>query len=179
MDDDIQESDTPDEKVKVEDEELALLKEEQILEVDIDKETKEFKLGSLRALCDAKERDGLAALALSKHGLVNDEIRKRAWPLLLGYDPSNIWTELEDAKVKLEDGKVVLPDYLGLTPYTDLPPHRDEYQVELDVNRSFVYYPTGKTPKHQQLVHEAVSSCDTDDNHFYIPLGFPLISITG
>lgn len=26
----------------------------------------------------------------------------------------------------------------------DLPPHRDEDQVQLDVNRSFVYYPEGE-----------------------------------
>ena len=25
--------------------------------------------------------------------------------------------------------------------WRDLPPHRDENQVELDVNRSFIYYP--------------------------------------
>jgi len=40
---------------------------------------------------------------------------------------------------------------LGVTPnpnisgidWKDLPEHREEGQVELDVNRSFVYYPTG------------------------------------
>ena len=28
--------------------------------------------------------------------------------------------------------------------WKDLPQHRDEEQVELDVNRAFVYYPSGK-----------------------------------
>lgn len=27
--------------------------------------------------------------------------------------------------------------------WTDLPPHQDEDQVQLDVNRAFVYYPNG------------------------------------
>ncbi|EPS43475.1 hypothetical protein H072_2540 [Dactylellina haptotyla CBS 200.50] len=113
-------------------------------EVKTEEEEEEEEEGE-GVLCDSKERDRIAALSLSRFGLVNDEIRKRAWPLLLGYDPSNIKTELEDAKVKLEDGKVILQDYFDRIPYTKLPAHRDEDQVELDVNRSFVYYPTGLT----------------------------------
>ncbi|KAK6507478.1 hypothetical protein TWF481_005909 [Arthrobotrys musiformis] len=148
-----------DEKIKLEEEEPGVIpedavsedpiipKEEDDQDQDVDKEAKELKLDKLRALCDARERDGIAAMALSKHGLVNDEIRKRAWPILLGYDPSIIKTELEEAKVKLEDDKIILQDYLGRVPYTELPPHRDEEQVALDVNRSFVYYPSGLTPE--------------------------------
>ncbi|KAF3918657.1 hypothetical protein AA313_de0205249 [Arthrobotrys entomopaga] len=149
-DDTKQEPDSPsgplDEKIKLEDgdDRPSEVKEEGILESDANKAAKKFKAETLLALCDAKERDGIAALALSKHGLVNDEIRKRAWPLLLGYDPSVIKTELEDVKVKLQDDKVILKDYLGRVSYTELPPHRDEEQVELDVHRSFVYYPTGE-----------------------------------
>lgn len=33
------------------------------------------------------------------------------------------------------------------TPWQTLPPHRDEEQVQLDVNRSFVYYPVNESPK--------------------------------
>ncbi|KAK6537610.1 hypothetical protein TWF694_011790 [Orbilia ellipsospora] len=148
-DDTKQEPDSPsgplDEKIRLEDgdDRPSDVKEEDI--PDPDKAAKQFKAETLLALCDAKERDGIAALALSKHGLLNDEIRKKAWPLLLGYDPSVIKTELEDVKVKVEDGKIILKDYLGRVAYTELPPHRDEEQVELDVHRSFVYYPTGLT----------------------------------
>ncbi|KAK6525652.1 hypothetical protein TWF281_010705 [Arthrobotrys megalospora] len=147
-------NDDLDEKIKLEDEEPSPIPDDSIvpkeeeddnLDHDIDKETKQFKLDGLQVLCDAKERDGIAALALSKYGLVNDEMRKKAWPILLGYDPSTIKTELEDAKVKLENGKAILQDYLGRVSYTELPPHRDEEQVALDVNRSFVYYPSGLT----------------------------------
>lgn len=31
----------------------------------------------------------------------------------------------------------------SLLDWQRLPPHRDEHQVQLDVNRSFIYYPTG------------------------------------
>ncbi|KAK6512799.1 hypothetical protein TWF506_008965 [Arthrobotrys conoides] len=142
-----------DEKIKLEEDEPSLIpgdpivpkQEDDYQDRDVNKEERELKLDELRVLCDAKERDGIAARALSKHGLVNDEIRKRAWPILLGYDSSVVKTELEEAKVKLEDGKIVLQDYLGRAPYTDLPSHRDEEQVALDVNRSFVYYPSGLT----------------------------------
>ncbi|TGJ64326.1 hypothetical protein EYR41_010389 [Orbilia oligospora] len=143
-----------DEKIKLEEDELSPVpgdsivpkeEEDQNQDIDIDKEAKGLKVEVLRVLCDTKKRDEIAALALSEHGLVNDEIRKRAWPILLGYDSSVIKTELEDAKVKLEDDKIILQDYLGRVPYTDLPSHRDEEQVALDVNRSFVYYPSGLT----------------------------------
>ncbi|KAF3917446.1 hypothetical protein ABW21_db0207625 [Orbilia brochopaga] len=125
-------------------EDSDVVKEEDIVDSDPDRDAKRMKVDKLKILCDAKERDSIAALALSKHGLVDDDVRQQAWPLLLGYDPSIIKTELEDAKVKIEDGRVLLQDYLGRRPYTELPPHRDEEQVQLDVNRSFVYYPSGE-----------------------------------
>ncbi len=46
-----------------------------------------------------------------------------AGPLLLGYE--------DQLSTKLQ----------GSQCWRDLPPHRDENQVELDVNRSFIYYP--------------------------------------
>ncbi|RVD89872.1 uncharacterized protein DFL_000860 [Arthrobotrys flagrans] len=148
-----------DEKAKLEEDESSPIAGDPIIPKgedddqgeDVDKDAKELKLDTLRATCDAKERDEIAAQALSKHGLVNDEMRKRAWPILLGYDPSVIKTELEDAKVKLENDKVILQDYLGRVPYTELPPHRDEEQVALDVNRSFVYYPSGLTSEEMDV----------------------------
>ena len=33
------------------------------------------------------------------------------------------------------------------TPWKDLPPHPEEAQVELDVNRAFIYYPTRPPPR--------------------------------
>lgn len=48
-------------------------------------------------------------------------------PLLIGSTP-----ELEKSETNLS------------TSWKDLLPHRDEDQVQLDVNRAFVYYPNGE-----------------------------------
>jgi hypothetical protein len=37
--------------------------------------------------------------------------------------------------------------------WKDLPPHQDEEQIRLDVDRSFVYYPTGKLSQIMHLPH--------------------------
>ena len=37
-------------------------------------------------------------------------------------------------------------------PWESLPPHKDEDQVQLDVNRAFIYYPNNQTPS--QLAHQ-------------------------
>ena len=92
--------------------------------------------------CRSQDLDTLITLATTEHGLVDDEVRQTACmcsgpaveldqrltlsypgPLLLGYS----WDEshLADAT----DG------------WRDLPPHKNEDQVALDVNRSFIYYP--------------------------------------
>lgn len=36
-------------------------------------------------------------------------------------------------------------DQEALSDWKQLKPHRDEDQVQLDVNRSFIYYPNGKS----------------------------------
>ena len=53
----------------------------------------------------------------------NSADRPYVGPLVLGVEPS--------------------PNISG-TDWKQLPEHREEGQVELDVNRSFVYYPKGK-----------------------------------
>ena len=61
-------------------EDPSVLKEEDIIE-EQDSETqaeKSQKAEKLRKLCEVGERETIAAQALSKHGLVNDEIRKVA-----------------------------------------------------------------------------------------------------
>jgi TBC1 domain family member 20 len=94
--------------------------------------------------CRWKDIDALRALATSEGGLISDELRclackytlfplqpvlrlhSIAGPLLLGI--------VENA----EDEKDGSPD---TRPWRSLPPHRDEDQVRLDVDRSFIYYP--------------------------------------
>ncbi|KAK8207150.1 TBC domain-containing protein [Phyllosticta capitalensis] len=79
----------------------------------------------LRACRDA-DLDQVRAFATEQGGLLHDDVRREAWPLLLGSSSSS--TIDDDA-----------------ADWTALPPHRDEQQVKLDVNRSFVYYPNDQT----------------------------------
>ncbi|KAI1954993.1 GTPase-activating protein gyp8 [Ophidiomyces ophidiicola] len=74
--------------------------------------------------CNQKDIDTLVALACSDGGLLRDDLRKLAWPLLLGCE-------------REPTGKNSRVD--------DLPRHRDEEQVKLDVNRAFVHYPNYRT----------------------------------
>jgi hypothetical protein len=77
--------------------------------------------------CRDNDLESLIELATSTDGLINDRIRQKAWPILLG-----------SANVAASEKE---------TPWEQLPPHKDEYQVQLDVDRSFVYYPDHDTPK--------------------------------
>lgn len=83
----------------------------------------------LAACEDPHDLDLLIRLATSTGGLINDEVRKVVWPLLLGY--------------RSEESELT-----GSARYPlDLPIHKDEDQVELDVNRSFIYYPKDESER--------------------------------
>ncbi|KAM0797303.1 TBC1 domain family member 20 [Usnea florida] len=69
----------------------------------------------------------LIKLATSTGGLINDEVRKIAWPVLLGY--------------RSEESELTA----SARSWRELPIHKDEDQVELDVNRSFIYYPKNES----------------------------------
>ncbi|KAI0111986.1 rab-GTPase-TBC domain-containing protein [Daldinia grandis] len=78
--------------------------------------------------CKRRDIDDLQALAISRGGFLTDAIRCQAWPILLGVhvDQRGEQEESSDSWGKLEQ-------------------HRDEGQVKLDVDRSFVYYPNDDT----------------------------------
>ena len=116
--------------------------------------TDEKKKAILEA-CSQRDLDALRALAQSPGGFLADSIRQRACkcyrgatlpalkpivsglhfahsdvgPVLLGLPPDNAKTESSS------DGTASGP------AWESLPRHRDEDQVQLDVNRSFIYYP--------------------------------------
>ncbi|KAL6231620.1 hypothetical protein BDW75DRAFT_219727 [Aspergillus navahoensis] len=75
---------------------------------------------AIRTACDLRDIDALVSHATTEGGFLRDELRQLAWPILLQSDK--------------DTQNTLLPD-------SGLPPHRDEEQVQLDVNRSFVYYP--------------------------------------
>ncbi|KAL4997334.1 rab-GTPase-TBC domain-containing protein [Aspergillus recurvatus] len=78
------------------------------------------KAEAIRTACDLHDIDALVSHATSEGGFLRDELRQLAWPILLQSDKDTHNT---------------------LSPESVLPPHRDEEQIQLDVNRSFVYYP--------------------------------------
>ncbi|CAA9960534.1 hypothetical protein PTNB85_01549 [Pyrenophora teres f. teres] len=94
----------------------------------------------VRAAIDAGDVDSLVHLATSASGLVSDSLRCTAWPLLLGCSAKDSRKE----------------------PWTDLPEHKDEHQVGLDVNRAFVHYPKkgmqGLSPLRPCLILTALDS---------------------
>ncbi|KAL3432395.1 rab-GTPase-TBC domain-containing protein [Aspergillus tetrazonus] len=78
------------------------------------------KAEEIRTACELRDINALVSHATSEGGFLRDELRQLAWPILLQSD--------KDTENILSKG-------------SSLPPHRDEEQVQLDVKRSFVYYP--------------------------------------
>ncbi|KAL5339319.1 rab-GTPase-TBC domain-containing protein [Aspergillus crustosus] len=91
-------------------------------EKDIDQESRiAKKTADIRKACDLHDIDALVSSATSEGGFLRDELRQLAWPILLQCHGTT-------------------QDH-ALSPVDEMTPHRDEEQVQLDVNRSFVYYP--------------------------------------
>ncbi|KAJ8127394.1 hypothetical protein O1611_g6243 [Lasiodiplodia mahajangana] len=87
------------------------------------------KLQKTRILnaCEKKDVEALRDIAITPGGFLSDYLRSLAWPILLGFDAD----VTSDGSTKTSDS------------WEHLPRHRDEEQVKLDVDRSFVYYPNG------------------------------------
>ncbi|KAL5113982.1 GTPase-activating protein gyp8 [Pleosporales sp. CAS-2024a] len=89
----------------------------------------------IAAACRERDLAALVQLATTSPGFVRDTARRAAWPLLLGCSEHDSHT----------------------TPWEKLPPHRDEQQVGLDVNRAFVYYPKHESEQQLQQRKEELS----------------------
>ncbi|KAL8696389.1 MAG: hypothetical protein Q9224_002822 [Gallowayella concinna] len=109
-----------------------------------EKEIGRPKLDRILDVCgDHPDVDALVSLATSCDGLINDEVRRKAWPILLGYPPSE------------------KTDSVGFTRWQHLPRHKDEDQVRLDVDRSFIYYPKNETEPQLDRRKEQLSAVIT------------------
>ncbi|EKV11190.1 RabGAP/TBC [Penicillium digitatum] len=91
--------------------------------------TQAEKARAIRKACATRDVEALAVHATSEGGLLEDDLRQIAWPILLRCDEQR--------------------HQIDTVPSTELLRHVDEEQVELDVNRSFVYYP--KAPLEEML----------------------------
>ncbi|KAH5240636.1 hypothetical protein HBI72_209200 [Parastagonospora nodorum] len=85
--------------------------------------------------CRDRDLSTLVHLATTSSGLISDSLRRTAWPLLLGCSEQDS----------------------NRTPWEKLPPHKDEHQVSLDVNRAFVYYPKNESEKQLERRKEELS----------------------
>lgn len=106
-----------------------------------EKQKQDDKIARLNLALDQHDLPALVAAARDPAGFVNDAIRRRACEC----------PPCQSAKQPIINTSCKTgPQLLGCAnhPSQDislLPPHRDEGQVKLDVDRSFVYYPTGKS----------------------------------
>ncbi|KAJ5740519.1 hypothetical protein N7493_000391 [Penicillium malachiteum] len=105
------------------------------LDAQLKRNARAEKAEAIRKACDSRDVEALASHAISNGGLLEDGLRKIAWPILLQCEQ----------------------DFGSLKPSNTLPKHADEEQVDLDVNRAFVYYPTdlseeGIAEKKEQLL---------------------------
>lgn len=106
------------------------------------------------AILDACSRDDiqrLKELAVSKGGFLSDAIRFRAWAILLGLAPHGLASGSDGVSSAPHaedngslDEKSEEMDGVDKS-WTTLPRHRDEDQVRLDVDRSFIYYPNDES----------------------------------
>ncbi|MCJ1390947.1 hypothetical protein MMC18_003808 [Xylographa bjoerkii] len=98
-------------------------------------------LGTCRA---TNALSAISALASSRGGLLDDRVRRVAWPKLLGSDVMPV------------DSATVMLDWRSL------PRHKDEDQVRLDVNRSFIYYPKNESDRQLDRRKEDLSDVITE-----------------
>ncbi|KAL2061711.1 hypothetical protein VTL71DRAFT_7089 [Oculimacula yallundae] len=106
------------------------------------------KSAQILEACKWKDLETLRKLAATEGGLVSDEVRRQAWPLLLG-------CEHRDVDIKQESRT-------GDGDWKSLPVHRDEDQVRLDVDRSFIYYPRDQTPRDLEFRKAELSDLITE-----------------
>ena len=95
------------------------------------------KASRIKLACDHGDLVQLLDLATSENGLLSDDLRQAAWPLLLGCHELPVSQQISD--------------------WLSLPGHRDEEQVKLDVNRAFVYYPNGRSPYYMAVMRPGTS----------------------
>ncbi|KAJ5231708.1 uncharacterized protein N7469_006296 [Penicillium citrinum] len=115
---------SPQSSEKLDNEEItdsSLKSSEESLDTQQSKKARAEKADAIRQACDCHDVEALVSFATSEGGLLEDELRQKAWPIFLQCD--------DDIRND------------NLKPLETLSRHRDEDQVELDVNRSFVYYP--------------------------------------
>ncbi|KAL3428380.1 GTPase-activating protein gyp10 [Phlyctema vagabunda] len=103
------------------------------------------KVARILDACRWEDVELLRLLATSDEGLLTDELRRQAWPLLLGFPVPGATTPPEES-----------------IDWRALPKHGDEGQVRLDVDRSFIYYPHNQSARDLDRKKEELSDLITE-----------------
>ncbi|XP_041454437.1 TBC1 domain family member 20-like [Lytechinus variegatus] len=114
---------------------------------------KKVKLAAIYAALNSDPVDvaGLRKLAISRGGLLTDEIRRKAWPKLLNV---NVFDPPPKLKMSIEE-------------------HRDYNQVVLDVNRSLKRFPPGMRDEQREVLQDQLVDVivrvliNNDQLHYY------------
>ena len=103
------------------------------------------KQQAIKEACRLEDVTALVDLAKSPGGFLNDELRKLVWPLLLGHGGLGAFAKENDSSNSQRD-------------WRKMPRHKDEDQVELDVSRSFVFYPSNEPDSAMDCKKDELSS---------------------
>lgn len=109
------------------------------------------KIAHITAACAAHDRPALVLLARRPGGLLCNQARAELWPILLGAAPT---PTPSDAPARLLGDTAPTPLVAQLDT-NDLPPHRDEDQIRLDINRLF------SAVLHFHMFHQVLTSLYT------------------
>ncbi|KUI63097.1 GTPase-activating protein gyp10 [Cytospora mali] len=135
------------------------------VDVDVDEpEAKEHpqaaKMDQILDACRRRDIEELQSLAESPGGFVTDGLRQQAWPILLGV-PVRFPSDNGDDKPSNttdDDAVRITASEADDGSWKDLPPHSEEGQVKLDVDRAFVYYPDYQSDEERARQKDELSS---------------------
>ncbi len=112
--------------------------------IDSDIQAKAEKIQYAISKHDKKQ---LQELSVSKYGLVSTELRAKSWPILIG-------CHLDEEDTDNIEGKSSSPDSVS-SRY--LARHKDEPQVQKDVDRSFVHFPKTMSEQREKELKQLLS----------------------
>ncbi|KAK8091160.1 GTPase-activating protein gyp10 [Apiospora phragmitis] len=132
------------------------------------REERSAKAQAILEACKGGDIQALTALAVSEGGFLSDDLRRHAWPILLGSSPSTDPVQHNETTPttrsapfgEIERRKTSEKGDAGDQPWQELPRHRDEDQVRLDVDRSFIYYPDPNDTSQADLDHKKTELSD-------------------
>jgi hypothetical protein len=105
-----------------------------------------LKKDAIRQACQSRDIDELIRLTEAPGGLLDDSLRQTACKHSILSTVSSSANAAEKGPMLLGcEPQLSTADPLD-TSWKALPRHRDEDQVQLDVNRAFVYYPNSSDP---------------------------------